>query len=551
MSETPTDVLPPNKGFLGFVERTGNRLPDPVFLFLWLIVGLMALSIVGAGLGWQAVNPVTGDTLIAQSLLSSENLEKLIIGMPRTLADFPPLGIVITIIYGAAVAERTALFTTAIRGALLNAPKLILTPVVVIVGMVSHHASDASYVVVIPLAAVIFAAAGRHPLAGLAAGFAAVSGGYAGNLFPGASDALILGITEPAAHLIDPSYQVSIAGNWFFIIGVVIVFTPIVWFITDRVIEPRLGRWLPPAGVAPPAQEEREPLTALQKRGLLFAGLALLAMIALWALITALPGSPFIDPEAEPAQKFNPLYRSLAAFFAVTFFVTGAAFGAGAGTIRSHRDLVRMMGEGIAVLAPYIVLAFFAAHFVAMFNWSGLGPILAVNAAASLRELAMPTPLLLISVVLVSCFFDLFIGSASAKWSALAPIVVPMFMLLGISPEMTTAAYRMGDSVTNIATPLMSYFPLILAFAQRWDPRFGLGSLMATMLPYAGSFLVAGLIMVAAWVALDLPLGPGVGVHYDVPAAAIAAQPPVDGGILGPESPPQPAAAPSIATAQR
>ncbi len=551
MSETPTDVLPPNKGFLGFVERTGNRLPDPVFLFLWLIVGLIGLSIVGAGLGWQAVNPVTGDTLIAQSLLSSENLEKLIIGMPRTLADFPPLGIVITIIYGAAVAERTGLFTTAIRGALLNAPKLILTPVVVIVGMVSHHASDASYVGVIPLAAVIFAAAGRHPLAGLAAGFAAVSGGYAGNLFPGASDALILGITEPAAHLIDPSYQVSIAGNWFFIIGVVIVFTPIVWFITDRVIEPRLGRWLPPAGVAPPAQEEREPLTALQKRGLLFAGLALLAMIGLWALITALPGSPFIDPEAEPAQKFNPLYRSLAAFFAVTFFVTGAAFGAGAGTIRSHRDLVRMMGEGIAVLAPYIVLAFFAAHFVAMFNWSGLGPILAVNAAASLRELAMPTPLLLISVVLVSCFFDLFIGSASAKWSALAPIVVPMFMLLGISPEMTTAAYRMGDSVTNIATPLMSYFPLILAFAQRWDPRFGLGSLMATMLPYAGSFLVAGLIMVAAWVALDLPLGPGVGVHYDVPAAAIAAQPPVDGGILGPESPPQPAAAPSIATAQR
>ncbi|WP_395650579.1 AbgT family transporter [Brevundimonas sp.] len=551
MSETPSDVLPPNKGFLGFVERTGNRLPDPVFLFLWLIVGLIGLSIVGAGLGWQAVNPVTGDTLIAQSLLSSENLEKLIIGMPRTLADFPPLGIVITIIYGAAVAERTGLFTTAIRGALLNAPKLILTPVVVIVGMVSHHASDASYVVVIPLAAVIFAAAGRHPLAGLAAGFAAVSGGYAGNLFPGASDALILGITEPAAHLIDPSYQVSIAGNWFFIIGVVLVFTPIVWFITDRVIEPRLGRWLPPAGVAPPAQEEREPLTALQKRGLVFAGLALLAMIALWAVITALPGSPFIDPEAEPAQKFNPLYRSLAAFFAVSFFVTGAAFGTGAGTIRSHRDLVRMMGEGIAVLAPYIVLAFFAAHFVAMFNWSGLGPILAVNAAASLRELAMPTPLLLISVVLVSCFFDLFIGSASAKWSALAPIVVPMFMLLGISPEMTTAAYRMGDSVTNIATPLMSYFPLILAFAQRWDPRFGLGSLMATMLPYAGSFLVAGLIMVAAWVALDLPLGPGVGVHYDVPAPAIAAQPPVDGGILGPESPPQPAAAPAIAAAQR
>ena len=512
-------------GFLNVVERIGNRLPDPVFLFLWLILALVVLSLVGAGLGWSAVNPVTGELMAALSLLSRENLENLIIGMPRTLADFPPLAIVVTIIYGAAVAERTGLFDSAIRGALLNAPKAVLTPVVVIVGMMSHHASDASYVVVIPLAAVIFAAAGRHPLAGLAAGFAAVSGGYAGNLFPGSQDALILGITEPAARLIDPNYSVNIAGNWFFIVGVVLVFTPIVWFLTDKVIEPRLGAWTPVAGASENASTpEEQALTPAQKKGLAWAGLAILGMIALWAALTFMPGSPFIDPEAEPGQAFNPLYRSLIAFFAVMFFVAGGAYGAGAGTVKSHRDLVRMMGEGIAQLAPYIVLAFFAAHFVAMINWSGLGPILAVNAAAVLREVNLPAPVLLIVVVLVSCIFDLFIGSASAKWSALAPIVVPMFMLLGISPEMTTAAYRMGDSVTNIATPLMSYFPLILTFAQRWDPRFGLGSLMATMLPYAGSFLVAGLIMVGAWVALDLPLGPGVGVHYEpAPRVAVAA----------------------------
>lgn len=532
---------------LNAVERIGNRLPDPVFLFLWLIGGLVVLSLVGAGLGWSAVNPVTGDRLVAQSLLSSENLERLIIGMPRTLADFPPLAIVVTIIYGASVAERTGLFATAIRGALLNAPKALLTPIVVIVGMTSHHASDASYVVVVPLAAVIFAAAGRHPLAGLAAGFAAVSGGYAGNLFPGSQDALILGITEPAARLIDPSYSVNIAGNWFFIIGVVLVFTPIVWFITDRVIEPRLGRWTPAAGSQAPASEaEKAPLTPEQKKGLGWAGLAILAMIALWTTLTLIPGSPFVDAETEPGQTFNPLYRSLIAFFAVTFFVAGGAYGAGAGTVKSHRDMVRMMGEGISQLAPYIVLAFFAAHFVAMINWSGLGPILAVNAADALQDIALPAPLLLIVVVLVSCVFDLFIGSASAKWSALAPIVVPMFMLLGISPEMTTAAYRMGDSVTNIATPLMSYFPLILTFAQRWDPRFGLGSLMATMLPYAGAFLAAGLVMVAAWVALDLPLGPGVGVHYEAPPPAVAAQEPISGGVAGPHSPPQPAAAPTM-----
>jgi len=526
---------------LNGIERIGNKLPDPVFLFLWLIGGLIVLSLVGAGLGWSAVNPVTGDTLAAKSLLAPENLERLIIGMPSTLTDFPPLGIVVTIIYGASVAERSGLFTTAIRAALLNAPKAILTPVIVITGMVSHHASDAAYVVVIPLAAVIFAAVGRHPLAGLAAGFAAVSGGYAGNLFPGAQDALLLGITEPAAHLIDPSYSVNIAGNWFFIVGVVLVFTPIVWFITDRIIEPRLGPWVPKD--APPATaDEKQVVTADEKRGLAFAGLTILAMIAVWALITALPGSPFIDPEAEPAQRFNPLYKSLAAFFALTFFMSGAAFGIGARSVTSHRDLVRMMREGIVQLAPYLVLVFFAAHFVAMFNWSGLGPILAIHAAEQLRQINMPAPLLLICVVLVSCFFDLFVGSASAKWSALAPIVVPMFMLLGISPEMTTAAYRMGDSVTNIATPLMSYFPLILTFAQRWDPRFGLGSLMSTMLPYAGAFLIAGLSMVALWVALDLPLGPGVGVHYSAPPPAVAVQLPVDGGITGPVAPPEAAA---------
>lgn len=535
---------------LNGIERIGNKLPDPVFLFLWLIGGLIVLSLVGAGLGWSAVNPVTGDTLRAESLLSSENLEQLFIGMPSTLTSFPPLGIVVTIIYGASVAERSGLFTTAIRGALLNAPKSILTPVIVITGMVSHHASDAAYVVVIPLAAVMFAAAGRHPLAGLAAGFAAVSGGYAGNLFPGAQDALLLGITEPAAHLIDPSYSVNIAGNWFFIVGVVVVFTPIVWFITDRIIEPRLGPWKP-QGVTAPTTEEKTPLTADEKRGLAFAGLTVLGMIALWALITALPSSPFVDPEADPQQRYNPLYKSLAAFFALSFFLAGAAFGVGSKSVQSHRDLVRMMREGIVQLAPYLVLVFFAAHFVAMFNWSGLGPILAINAAEQLERINLPAPLLLISVVLVSCFFDLFVGSASAKWSALAPIVVPMFMLLGISPEMTTAGYRMGDSVTNIATPLMSYFPLILTFAQRWDPRFGLGSLMSTMLPYAGAFLVAGLTMVAMWVALDLPLGPGVGVHYEPPPPAVAVQPPAEGGLMGPVAPPEAAAVAGPGVANR
>jgi aminobenzoyl-glutamate transport protein len=508
------------------VERLGNALPDPIFIFLILIGLLMAISAVAAALGASAFNPVKGETIVAESLFSSENLAQLFVDMPKTLTSFPPLGLVLTVILGTAVAERTGLFSAAIRGSLVNAPRALLTPLVVVTGMVSHHASDAAYVVVIPLAAVVFASVGRHPLAGLAAGFAAVSGGFAGNITPGQSDALILGITEPAARLIDPNYTVTIAGNWWFILAIVVVFTPIAWFITDKVVEPRLGPWTPDPDAPATLSESR--LQPQEKRGLLAAGLALLTLIALWAGLTLMPASPFVDPEGEAAARYNPLFRSLVAFFALAFFLSATAYGAVAGTVKSHRDLVRMMGEGMSVLAPYIVLAFFAAHFVAMFNWSNLGAIMAVHGADLLSTGAaggggrsvIPIPILLVLVVLVSAFFDLFIGSASAKWSALAPVVVPMFMLLGISPEMTTAAYRMGDSFTNIVTPLMSYFPLILAFAQRWRKDFGLGSLLATMLPYAAAFAAAGITLTAVWVALEIPVGPGAPVDYQVPTAA-------------------------------
>jgi aminobenzoyl-glutamate transport protein len=435
---TPSDLTPARRRSLGTrlldgVERFGNSLPDPIFLFLFLIALLFVISAIAAAAGLSTVNPVTGEAIVAESLFSRDNLHQLFVEMPKTLTSFPPLGLVLVVILGTSVAERAGLFSAAIRGSLVNAPRVLLTPLVVITGMVSHHASDAAYVVVIPLAAVLFAAVGRHPLAGLAAGFAAVSGGFAGNITPGQSDALILGITEPAARLIDPTYTVTIAGNWWFILGIVAVFTPIAWFVTDKIVEPRLGPWKPDPDA--PAQLAESRLGPQEKRGLLFAGLAALALTALWATLALIPGSPFVDPEGEAAARFNPLFRSLVAFFALLFFLTGAAYGAGAGTVRSHRDLVRMMGEGMAVLAPYIVLAFFAAHFVAMFNWSNLGAITAVHGADFLKGINLPAPLLLVLVVMVSAFFDLFIGSASAKWSALAPVVVPMFMLLGISPR--------------------------------------------------------------------------------------------------------------------
>jgi aminobenzoyl-glutamate transport protein len=480
------------RGFLGFVERVGNVLPDPVMIFVWLIGLLMVLSAVGAGLGWSAslvypgaTAPPFGElaggvlTYRAQSLFAEPNVARLLTEAPRTLTGFAPLGLILLIMFGAGVAERVGLFSALIRRSLRNAPRVLLTPAVCLIGMVSHHASDAGYVVFIPLAALLYAAAGRHPLAGLAAAFAAVSGGHAGNLTPGQGDVLLFGFTQEAARIIDPAWTMNPLGNWWFIVAVVVVFTPVIWFLTDRVIEPRLGRWDGGADGSLPGELAKSEVTSAERRGLAWAGLAALAVVGGIVALCLWPGyTPLIDEAARGPARLQPFYTAL-------------------------------------------IAALFAAHFIAMFNWSRLGPIAAINGAEALQAIHLPAPVLLVSVLLFSSFLDLFIGSASAKWSALAPVVVPMFMLLGISPEMTQAAYRMGDSFTNIMTPLMSYFPLVLVYCRRWDASFGVGSLLALMLPYALSFAVAGIAMTAGWVFLDLPLGPGAAVHYTPPGGLL------------------------------
>lgn len=535
--DPPARVRPARqRGFLGFVERAGNLLPEPAMIFLWLILVLMLLSALGDALGWSASLPFAGEeapdygvlangvlTFEATSLFSEENIRRLLGEMPRTVSGFAPLGLILVIMLGAAVAERSGMFSALIRISLTNAPRAILTPIVAIIGMVSHHASDAAYVVFIPLAAITYAAVGRHPLVGLAAAFGAVSGGYAGNVAPGQIDVLLFGFTQEAARIVDPTWTMNPLGNWWFILGIVILFTPAIWYITDKVVEPRLGAWNGEADAETRAELERSEVTPDERRGLRRAGLAALAIVGLFAALTLIPGyTPLINQEASGTAALQPFYAALIAGFFLLFVATGIAFGTATGSVRGYADVTRMMTEGIRALAPYIVFVFFAAHFVAMFNWSRLGPIIAINGAAALQTLALPAPLLLVSVLLLSSFLDLFIGSASAKWSALAPVVVPMFMLLGISPEMTTAAYRMGDSYTNIMTPLMSYFPLILAFARRWDGSFGVGSLLALMLPYALTFMALGIGMTVAWVALDLPLGPGADVFYSPPGAPTA-----------------------------
>ncbi len=530
MAESKTVNPEPAKGFLAWVERTGNRLPDPVFIFFYLIIFVVIISVLASLFGLSADHPVQKNTdgtpvlIKSASLLSPENIQRLWVEMPKTFTHFHPLGYVLVVMLGAGVAERSGLFASGIRQAVRGAPLFLLTPVVALVAMLSNHAADAGYVVMIPLAAIIFASVGRHPMAGIAAAFAGVSGGFSANISPGQLDALLFGITEAAVDGagIDPSWTMNIAGNWYFIAVLMVIYLPVIWYVTDKIIEPRLGKWVPDERQAAEYGDEDKPLTDAQRKGLRRAGLAILGVCVLWAIMTFMPGTPLLADENAPVGQewyvtATPFFRSLVAGFMVLFLAAGWAYGSAAGTIKNHRDLVDMMAEAMKDMGYYLVLAFAAAHFVAMFNWSNLGLITAVHGADGIEASGLPLPIALGLIVLFTGLLNLFVGSASAKWALLAPVLVPMLMLLGVSPEGATAAYRVGDGATNIITPLMVYFPLILVFAQRWQKDFGIGSLTAMMIPYSVWLLISGVILMMVWIFLGIDLGPGAPIAYTLP----------------------------------
>jgi aminobenzoyl-glutamate transport protein len=510
-----SDLAPRRKGgFLDAVERIGNALPDPVFIFIGIIGVLVLVSVWGAAAGWSAVSPATGEALIAQSLVSEANVRKLLTEMARTFTGFAPLGLVLTIVLGAGVAEKSGLMSALLRGSLLRTPTHLLTPVVFLVGMLATHAVDAANLVYVPLVGMVYAAAGRHPVTGLLTAFAGSATGLAGNLLPGQYDVLILGVTQTAARLIDPAWTMNPVGNWWFIVVVALAFTGAAWLLIERAAAPRLGPWK----AEDPGSLSGAELSDSDVRGLKAAGLAALAVGLSAAALVLWPGySPLYDAEAAPAQRLSPMFQSLAALIAILFFATGWAFGAASGSIRSHRDVVEAMVRGLEPMVPYLVLVFFAAHFVAMFGWSNLGPILAISSADMLRSLNAPPALLLPLVTTASAWLDFLIASGSAKWAAVSPAVVPMLMLLGVSPEMSTAAYRIGDTVTNLISPLNAYFVLTLLYCRRWVPDFGQGTMLAILLPLAAAFYVIGVVLVAGWIMLDLPLGPGAQVAYTLP----------------------------------
>lgn len=498
------------------LERWGNALPHPATLFAGLAVAVVLASALFHAAGVSARHPATGETITPVNLLSVAGLQRMILEAVRNFLAFPPLGISLTALMGIGLAEHSGLMGAALRQVVLTAPRRWITPLVVFAGVLSNAGSEVGYVLLTPLAATLFHALGRHPLVGLAAAFAGVSGGYSANLLIGSVDVLLAGLTQAAAQLVTPDYRVTAVANWYFLAVSCLVITVVGTWITEEVVAPRLGDY---QGTAP-----REPLQALtpaERRGL-WAAAGSVAVLGGVVLAGVLPAGGYLNNPRAPGWIHSVFMEGLVTFLFLFGLVPGLVYGRVAGTLRNDHDVVAGMVRTMQAMATFIVLAFFAAQFIAYFNWTRLGLILAVKGAAGIEALNLRDwPVLLMAVlVLFAAAVNLLISSASAKWALLAPVFVPLFMLVGYSPELVQAAFRVGDSVTNIVTPLMSYFPLILTFAQRYEPRAGLGTLIALMVPYSVAFLAAWLLLTVVWIALGLPVGPGAPLYLESAGAA-------------------------------
>jgi aminobenzoyl-glutamate transport protein len=435
-------------------------------------------------------------------------MHRMLTSLVTNFTGFAPLGTVLVAMLGIGIAEGSGLIAACMRLIVLSAPRRLLTFVIVFAGVMSNMASEIGYVLLVPLAASIFLAAGRHPIAGLAAGFAGVSGGYSANLLLGTVDPLLAGLSEEAARIVDPAYEVNATANYYFMFVSTFLISAIGTIVTEKLIVPRLGAY---TGSEKPSEELRA-MTPEEKRGLWFA-LVVLLVLAAAILAGTVPANGFLrDPETHGLLR-SPFMSGIVAIIFVVFGATGVAYGIGARTYKSDADVMRGMGKAMETLGLYMVLVFFAAQFVAFFTWTNLGLIVAVKGAELLKASGMGSIPLLMSFVLIAAFLNLFMGSASAKWAVMAPVFVPMFMLLGYSPELTQAAYRIGDSTTNIVSPMMTYFALIVAFVGRYEPKAGIGTVIATMLPYTIAFLIGWMLLLVAWFLTGMPLGPGAPLH--------------------------------------
>lgn len=488
--------------FLDYVEIIGNKLPHPATLFGLLALIVALLSWVASAMNLSAVHPADGSVITVKNLLDGDGLRWIYSNIVSNFVNFPPLGIVLAIMVGIGAAEGSGLLTALIRALVLSAPPRLITFAIVLAGVVSHTASEAGYVVLIPLGAAIFYALGRHPMAGLAAAFVGVSGGFGANFIVTSIDPVLSGLSQSAASILDPELTVSPAVNLYFsFVSGILVVTAGTW-ITEKIVEPRLGKY-----EGNTEKINLDKISKSERKGLILAGISLLALFLIIAALTIPDYSLLRNPKTNSVLH-SPFMDGMAVAILLMFLIPGLVYGWAIGSIKNDKHLIKHIVASMNHMGAYIVLVFFAAQFVYFFKYSNLGVILAIDGAQFLKDIGLTGIPLIIGFVFLCAFINMFMGSASAKWAIMAPVFIPMFMLLGYHPGLTQAAFRIGDSLTNIITPMMSYFALIVTFSQKYDERFGMGTIISTMLPYTIILAVLWSILLIIWMLLGLPLGP-------------------------------------------
>lgn len=497
--------------FLDMIETVGNKLPHPVTLFGMFCLAIIIISELAAKSGlsveFTMIDRKTLETSVqnvtAVSLMNPDGLRFMFTSAVKNFTGFHPLGTVLVAMLGVGVAEGTGFISAILKKVVVNTPRKFVTAMVVFLGIMSNIASDAGYVVLVPLGAIIFLSFGRHPLAGLAAAFAGVSGGFSANLLVGTIDPLLGGISTEAAKIIDPNYSVTPMANYYFMFVSTFLIMIIGAVVTEKIVEPRLGEYKGSHDV------DVQDISKEETRGLKFAGIGTLIFMVIMGLLVIPQNAILRDQTTGEMFGHSPFVGSIVLIIMMFFMIPGIAYGIGAGTVKNDKDVVKAMSKAMSTMGGYLVLSFVAAQFIVYFGYTKLGIILAAKGADFLQSIGFVGLPLILAFIIVSAFINLFIGSASAKWAIMAPVFIPMLMKLGFSPEFTQVAYRIGDSTTNIISPLMSYFAVIVAFAQKYDEESGIGTLISTMVPYSLSFLAGWTVLLIIWYVLGLPIGVG------------------------------------------
>ncbi|MCE4985927.1 AbgT family transporter [Staphylococcus arlettae] len=491
---------------LNGVEVVGNRLPDPSILFFLMCVGLAVITWVVSLFQVSVKHPGTGDAVAIKSIISKDGITMIFNDAIQNFSEFPALGLVLSVMLGIGIAEKTGYFDKLMIQVVQKAPKKFIVPCIIIIGILGNAAGDAAPIVLPPLTAIVFIKLGYHPIAGLAMAYAAALGGFSANFLIGMSDALLYAFTKPATNIVSDSIQTNVAMNWYFIAASVVVLLPAVYWVTMKIVIPRLGTY-DASDTDITSEDSDTTISPKEKRAVFWANISFVAVIVL-IVVTAIPQNSFLR-NAKTGSLLNdaPIINGVGLLILILFLVPGLVYGIMTQKLANSKDLGKMLADSMSSMGSFIVIVFFAAQLLAFLEWSNLGIIVAVKGAALLQ--GQNGIVLIIGIILLSSIINLLIGSASAKWGILAPIFIPMLVLVGFHPSFTQMLYRIGDSITNPITPMMPYLPLLLSYAQKYDPKMKLGSLLSSLMPYSIVLGIVWPLFMIVWFLLGWPLGPG------------------------------------------